>query len=219
MDQTSTSKNLLYLFAAIAGAGLIVYGAFFYTKPNAPIEQNAQIASPQNQLENEPMFEDPILGDPNAPVKIVEYASYLCGYCAQFSSETFPQIEEKYINTGKVKFIYRSFPPIELGMALSCAHEQGKFWEYHKFFINKTISTEDDLNAHAKEIGLLEENFQSCMSNKKYQAQAEYWYNEGHREGVEGTPTFFINGKMVVGALPFADFEKAIEEALSASQK
>jgi protein-disulfide isomerase len=215
MDQSNTSKNLLYLFAAVAGAGLIIYGAFFYTKPNAPTGQKAQISSPQDEISAQPMFEDQILGDPSAPVTMVEYASYLCGFCAQFAQETFPLIEEKYINTGKVKFIYRSFPPIELGMALSCAYDQGKFWEYHKFVLDKAISTEDDLTQYAGDLGLVKEDFRVCLANKKYQNQAEYWYNEGHKQGVEGTPTFFINETKIVGALPFAEFEKAIEEALN----
>ena len=59
------------------------------------------------------------------------------------------------------------------------------------------------------------EDFRVCLANKKYQNQAEYWYNEGHKQGVEGTPTFFINETKIVGALPFAEFEKAIEEALN----
>ena len=215
MEQSNTSKNLLYLFAAVAGAGLLIYGAFFYTKPNAPTDQKAQIVSPEEENVGEPMFADPVLGDPNAPVEIVEYASYLCGYCSKFAKETFPQIEEKYINTGKVKFIYRSFPPIELGMALSCANEQGKFWEYHKFLLDKTISTEDDLAKYAEELGLGAENFRSCLTSKKYQQQAEYWYNEGHKQGVEGTPTFLINGTKIVWALPFVEFEKVIDAALN----
>lgn len=214
MDQsTNYFKSFSYILAALAGAGLIIYGAFFYTKPKAATQQ-AKIF-PGNNSSAEINFQEPVLGEPNAPVTMIEYGSYLCGHCINFSLNTFPKIEEEYIKTGKVKFIYRSFPPIELGMALMCANEQNEYWEYHNKATGSNITKEDDLKLFASAIGLDTTKFNECLDSQKYQKAVEKIIKEGESLGVDGTPTFFINNQKLVGSLPYEDFQKVIDKELN----
>lgn len=201
-------KKFIYIITAVFGAGLIIYGALFYTK-TGPKETGILPSIVSNE------FEEPILGDPNAPVTMIEYGTYLCGHCVNFTLYNMPQIEENYIRTNKVKFIYRSYPPIELGMAILCANEQNKFWSYHNYLMEKGIKSEEDLKQYATEIGLKGDQFNQCLDSEKYKQKAENWYKLGQEQGVEGTPTFFINDKKIVGNLPYEEFKRVIEEELA----
>jgi len=171
------------------------------------------------------IFKDDLqIGKADAPVTIVEYFSYLCGYCKLFEDEVKPKILENYIQTGKAKLILRIFPPYELGQAALCANDQGKFLEYHDYLFenNGNIKTTDDLKNFAKNIGLNKSSFNQCMDSLKYESRAKDWYNQGisdlEKAGTPkekiGTPAFFINGIPVVGAMPYEDFVKAIESEL-----
>lgn len=216
-QQNPVIKNFLYIVAALAGAGLIIYGAFFYTKPNASSQQASiipQIIDQQTENDTNAGFKDPVLGEENAPVTIIEYGSYLCGHCNTFSRETFPEINKNYIETGKVKFIYRSYPPYELGMALMCANEQNKFWEYHEYAVQNDISKIEDLKFFAINAGLMGSAFDQCFDSGKYQSSAEKVITDGQNAGVTGTPTFFINNQKIIGALPYEDFVKVIDVEL-----
>jgi len=218
MEQQNTIvKNVLYIIAALAGAGLIIYGAFFYTKPNVNSQQASIIPKINEQTPNnaEINFVDPVLGEEKAPVTIIEYGSYLCGHCIAFGRDTFPKIDENYIKTGKVKFIYRSYPPYELGMALMCANEQNKFWEYHEYAIQNDINKVEDLKSFATSAGLDGSVFDQCFDSGKYQSAAEKIITDGQNAGVSGTPTFFINSQKIVGARAYEDFAKAIDSELN----
>lgn len=215
-QQNAVIKNVLYIVAALAGAGLIIYGAFFYTKPNINNQQASIIPKTSEQTQNAKIdFKDPVLGEENAPITIIEYGSYLCGHCITFSRETFPLINEKYIKTGKVKFIYRSYPPYELGMALMCANEQNKFWEYHEYAVQNDISKVEDLKLFATNAGLDNSTFNQCFDSGKYQSSAEEVITDGQNAGVSGTPTFFINDQKIIGALAYEDFAAAIDAELN----
>lgn len=164
------------------------------------------------------------VGNSDAPVTIIEYYSYFCGHCAKFNSETYPKIKEKYIDTGKVKFVYRVFPPYEASMAAICANKQGKFLEYHNYLFEHAseIKNPDDLKIAAKEAGLNETQFNNCYDFQEYLDEAREWYNQGQtdfeRENVpaemRGTPAFFINGDLILGAQPLETFIQGIEEKL-----
>jgi protein-disulfide isomerase len=210
MDRTNLTKKIIYTLAALLGAGLIIYGAVYYTgKTIIPSGGNT---SPEDAKAIQD-FKEAVLGNEKAPVTMIEYASYLCGHCVTFYQNTFPKIEEDYIKTGKVKMIYRPSPPLEIGMALACAQEQNKFWEYNHEAYESQIGSSDDLKKIAKEIGVDATKFDKCLDSEKYKAVAEQWYKEAQDAHVEGTPTFFINDKKLVGDLPYEDFQKAIEEA------
>jgi protein-disulfide isomerase len=172
------------------------------------------------------IFKDDIsIGKSDAPVTIIEYFSYLCGYCKQFEDDVKPKIIENYIQTGKAKLILRLFPPYELGQAILCANDQEKFLEYHNYLFanNADIKSIDDLKGFAKNIGLNESDFNQCLDSGKYKSRAEEWYAQGTNDLIKagiaedkiGTPAFFINGEAVIGLMPYEGFAKKVEKYLT----
>jgi len=167
---------------------------------------------------------DIVIGSQDAPVTIVEYFSYFCGYCELFHSETYPKIVENYISQGKVKFVIRVFPPFELGVSTLCALEQDKFTEYHNLLFEKASEIEkaEDLVGLAQSIDLDFDKFNQCFNSQEKLTQAENWYNQGQidfenagiAENQRGTPAFIINGEMLVGAQPYEAFVDVIERKL-----
>lgn len=200
---------IFIIFALVATGGIFIYKKFQDKKSN-------------NGGNIEPT--DIFVGKSDAPVTIVEYFSYVCGYCLKFHKETFPKMKENYIDKGKVKFIYRIVPPYEMAMAGLCAKEQNKFFEYHEYLFGHSTELKkvDDLKIMAKSAGLDENDFNQCLDSEKYLETAKAWYNEAEDaynkgnipEEQRGTPTFLINGKFLIGAQPYEEFEKMIENEL-----
>jgi len=166
------------------------------------------------------------MGNPNAPVHIIEYGDFQCPYCLKFWSETEPQLIEEYVNTGKVYFIYRSlgaFLGEESAWAAEgayCAGDQGRFWEYHDtLFVNWNGEntgnySKDRLIQFAESLELDMQTFESCLRDGWHTATVDQDAADASAAGVRATPTFFINGFMVEGAQPFAVMRQYIEEAL-----
>jgi protein-disulfide isomerase len=166
------------------------------------------------------------MGDPNAPVHIIEYGDFQCPFCLKFWSETEPQLIEEYVNTGKVYFEYRSFPILgpESGWAAEgayCAGDQNKFWEYHDtLFTNWTGEnvgdfTQDKLIQYAMALNLNMAEFESCLSEEKHKGTVEQDKVQGDADGVHATPTLFINGFKIEGAQPFHALKAYIEQILN----
>lgn len=168
---------------------------------------------------------DIVIGSVDAPVTIVEYFSYFCGYCKLFHDEIYPNIVEKYISTGKVKMVIRVFPPVELGASLLCAQEQDKFTEFHNLLYEKSNEIEkiEDIVVIAETLELNKDEFSQCLINEDKLKIAENWYNQGQKDfenaGVpeeqRGTPTFLVNGEIMIGAQPFESFVEVIERKLT----
>ena len=173
--------------------------------------------------------DDAVRGSSSAPVTIIEFSDYQCPFCRVFWKDTLPQLEDKYIKTGKVKFIYRDFPlsfhagALPAALATECAKEQGKFWEMHdKIFEEQdkqgqgTIQfTSDDLKKWAKDIGLDIAKFSPCLDTQKHKSEVDKDLADGSAAGVSGTPGFFVNGQELSGAQPFAAFAAVIEAELA----
>lgn len=185
---------------------------------------------------NHPQADRNSMGDPNAPVKIVEYSDFQCPFCKRFADETEHAIVDNYIATGKVYFTYRTmgnFVSNNIGqggkesrdsaMAAYCAADQGKFWEYKdSLFANwkgEDVGsfTQKRLIAMAESIGLDVDQFSQCLKSGKYSDQVEQDNQDGNTAGITGTPAFLINGELLTGAQPFATFQQAIEAALQAA--
>lgn len=165
--------------------------------------------------------DDPSKGSDNAPVTIIEFSDYQCPYCARFWRDTLPQIEEEYIETGKVKFVYRDFPlgfhqyAQKAAEAAECADEQGNYWDYHdKLFENQNALDTASLKQYAKDLGLDTAKFNDCLDSGKYASEVQKDFEDGQAAGVTGTPAFFINGQSVVGAQPFSAFKQVIDAEL-----
>ena len=173
-------------------------------------------------------------GKTDAKVTIVEFSDYQCPFCARYSNEIFPQIDRDYIQTGRVKYVFRDFPiasihpqAFKAHEAVHCAGEQAKRREMHeRVFANQRAMTEADLDAHARALGLDVAGFQKCLASAVYAAQIRKDLEEGQQSGVTGTPTFFLGLteansptvkaiRRIVGAQPYGVFKAAIEELLS----
>ena len=165
----------------------------------------------------------PTKGSEKAPVTIIEFSDFQCSFCRKFWQTTLPLIEKKYIQTGKVKFVYRHFailgkPSTAAAQAAECAGEQGKFWDYHDKLFSSAGSplafTDGKLKGYAKELGLKSQAFNQCLDSGKHLKKVEDETATAAFLGARGTPAFLLNGKLFAGAQPFEVFEAAIEEEL-----
>ncbi len=165
--------------------------------------------------------DDPVKGDKNAPITMIEFSDFECPFCGRWFQQTFPAIDEKYIKTGKVKLVYRDFPlnfhtqAQKAAEASECADEQGKFWPMHDKLFNEGVQGGvEGFKKYAKDIGLDTGKFNKCLDSGQMAAEIRKDLADGGRYGVSGTPGFFINGVKVVGAQPFQVFEQVIEAEL-----
>ena len=171
-------------------------------------------------FQNEPSLV--YLGSASAPVTIVEFSDFQCPYCAKFYFETFGQVYEKYIKSGKVRFAYRHFPlsfhenAQKAAEASECAREQNKFWEYaDKLFASQKSLGTESLKKYAADLGLDAKKFNECLDSGKAAPLVQADLSDGLEMGVSGTPAFLINEKLISGAQPFSAFENAIEQELN----
>lgn len=164
--------------------------------------------------------DDPLLGDVNAPITIIEFSDFSCTYCAAFATQTKPALEE-YIEEGTVRFVFRDYPltsihpkAIQVAKAAGCAHEQEKFWEYHDVvYQNITKQEIGDLRRYAQGINLNMSEYEECFASDRRFEEIQRDIIDARELGVAGTPTFFISGKRYTGFLSFEEIEAAIIEA------
>ena len=167
----------------------------------------------------------PARGTANAPIELIEFADFQCPFCGRFFSTTGKEIIEKYVKTGKAKLVYHDFAFLGeesnwAAEASRCAGDQNKYWQYHDYLYthqkgeNEGAFTKDHLKSFALEIGLNKGDFNNCLDSGKYAKDVANDTEAGRKLGVTGTPTSFVNGKIVQGAVPLAQFESAILEAL-----
>ncbi|MBI2056104.1 MAG: DsbA family protein [Candidatus Sungbacteria bacterium] len=212
---------------AIVVSGVLIAGAIIYTNSfGAPAGGNNLAGAGTAPIIKEDLSDnDPMLGSPEAPVTVVEFADFQCPFCGKFFKTVMPQLTEKYIKTGKVKFVYRDFAFLGeesefSASAAECAKEQGKYWEYHDYLFghqngeNQGAFDKKNLKQFARALGLNGGQFDTCLNSDKYLEEVRSDTEAGRAVGVSGTPTTFVNGKAIVGAVPFAQFEAAIAEAL-----
>jgi protein-disulfide isomerase len=165
----------------------------------------------------------PAKGDPNAPVKVIEVSSFVCSHCRDYALATEPKLEEQYIKTGKVYYIAHVLgfdsEAQRVAAAALCANDQGKYWEYSAvLFKNQGTFDSNSLSLYAQQVGLDTQVFVACVNAGKRLKDAQTASNTATAAGVNATPSFFINGKLVVGNVPLTEFQARIEEALKASQ-
>jgi protein-disulfide isomerase len=159
------------------------------------------------------------LGSDTAPVTIIEYASMTCPHCAQFHETTYPELKAKYIDTGKVRFIFREFPLDQLAaaafMLARCGSKERYFPMIETLFQQqRTWAVQRPLQplmAISKQAGISEQGFNECLKNQQVlDGIEEVRQRASQKFKVESTPTFFINGKLFRGAVTMADIEKEI---------
>ena len=163
--------------------------------------------------------EGPSRGGADAPVTIVEFSDFECPFCGR-AVETIKRVEKTYGD--KVRLVFRDFPLAihhsakRAAEGSHCAEEQGKFWEMHdKLFSKGGPITDGDLYRFAQQIKLDHDQFDACLQSGKFKDAWKPSQDEGTRVGVQSTPTFFINGRLIVGAANFDVFSRVIDEELA----
>lgn len=192
-------------------------GAVMTYIENLKKEANVKILLEEPKVEVK--AEGPSKGPADAPVTIVEFSDFECPYCSR-AAQTIDKVVEN--NAGKVRLVFRSYPlPFhkkakKASEAALCANEQGKFWQMHDaMFGDQQKLDVPDLKATAKTLGLDSAAFDTCLDSGKYAAQVDADMKVGQEAGVEGTPAFFINGRLVSGARPYEDFQAIVEQELA----
>lgn len=198
------------------------------------------VSSPQEQfgpqiIRNISLGDDPMRGNPDAAITIVEFSDFQCPFCAKFHQITLPLIEQNYISTGKVNFVYRDFPiqsthpnAIPAAHTTECADDQGKFWQMHDMIFEnqqtwKNLAPTDSVilfKEYAVELGLDSTEFESCMDSGKYLTEIAADLQDGREYGVTGTPAFFVGNEEIgftklIGAQPFSSFQRVIDGQLN----
>ena len=229
------------IFTAVI-VGIALFIAFLIIYPQVkPISNVTEIeVNPRLQADANRM------GDPNAPVKITEFADYQCPFCERFFNDTEPELEETYIETGKVYFTYRSAgnwvsdnigqgktESEDAAKAAYCAGDQNLYWEMHDMLYHNVIGEDTGsfvdrrLKAIAEKVpGMDMTQFNECYDSNKYQDQIDLDFKDAVTAGVEGTPSFILTytdasgqevSEKIDGAQPFSVFQERIEAALAAS--
>lgn len=167
--------------------------------------------------------DDHVLGSAEAPVTVIEYGDFQCPVCGEFDAETFPAIRAAYIDTGKVRWVFRHFPLRAIhpqaenaARAAECAGAQGVFWEYGELlFSNQSALGTDDLVAYANQLGLDASGLWQCVETDVTAERVQRDVSSGQALGVTGTPTFFIDGQRVAGFRSVAQFRELLDAALA----
>ena len=177
---------------------------------------------------------DPIIGNRDAEITIIEFSDFQCPFCARFHVQTLPTIMDEYINKGTVKLVFRDFPiqsihpnALPASVAAECANEQKKFKEMHDVLFEKQNewsnqnieSVMNTFSQYASDLGLEEKAFDSCLKNGKYIEEIQKDLDDGRTYGISGTPGFFIGNEQIgfielKGAQPFENFKKVIDNQL-----
>lgn len=229
-DRRGGSGSPYLIPGAIVLAGILIAGAVFYANLKSAPGQLGAASAPtlgSGAPSASPVIgnladDDPALGDPDAKVTLVEFGDFQCPFCARFFQTTEQDIIEKYVKTGKARFVYRDFPISAIhseaqksAEAAECADEQGKFWPYHNILYQRQNElSPQNYKKWAVELGLNAKQFTDCLDSGKYAGEVEKDLQDGQTAGVNGTPTTFVNGRMVQGAVPFSQFAAIIEEEL-----
>lgn len=212
------------LVSVLTVAGVALIFAAILILPN--LRSAGNVISPPDR--DYPMADGNAMGDPDAPVTIVEYSDFQCPFCRRFHDETLPGLIDQYISDGMVYFEYRNFAfigpeSVQAANAALCASDQNSFWGYAAtLFANQTGENvgafdETRLLAFGEEIGLNMDSFSSCVESGDYAAQVDQDRLDGQQAGVSSTPSFLVNGQLLTGALPLDQFQQVIDSALEGS--
>lgn len=214
------SRTGLYAAGALAAAA-IVAGIIYFAGDSTPAPGTPKDEVEVSELMEAGPLEDVVLGKADAPNTIVEYASMTCPHCANFNVNVFPQVKEKYIDTGKARFVFREFPLDGLAIAASmlarCAGNDRFYPMVDGLFETQetwAVPGEDGkqkLLLIAKQAGFSQEAFDKCLADKALFDKIVEVRKKAHEEfGVDSTPAFFVNGKRLKGPR-IEDFEAAID--------
>jgi len=229
---------LVLLCCSVVGA--VLWWNFFGTQFVETIRDQSldSIKATSTPLPTEPVPTEPnvenvetmemgnTLGDSDVPVTIIVYSDFQCSFCERYWRETEPQIIANYVETGDIYYVYRSLgafigPESQRSAAAAyCAGDQGMFWEYHDLLFenqegeNRGAFSNKNLLGFAEFLGLDMDQFSGCVRSGKYTEQVEQDRIDGQNSGVQGTPSFLVNGTLVEGAQPYKYIASIIDAEL-----
>ena len=210
----------IYLFAIPIVIGILT-GMFLAFYPQS--EDDSKLLTESKLIQNG----SPIMGNPSATITIVEWGDYQCTFCYKFHQSTLNTIKQDFIETGKVKLVFKDFPlngpdSVLAAEAAYCAQDQGKYWQYHdELYKNwggerKGWVNRDSLDKFATTVSLDLEKFDKCLDDHKYLERVNQMYEFGKEIGIDATPSFlvFSNEKIIkiTGNQPLEVFLKSLDE-------
>ncbi len=181
--------------------------------------------------------DDPMRGNKDAQITLIEFSDYQCPFCKRAFDETMPQIKHDYIDTGKIKHVFRDYPlpfhknAFAAALAAQCAQDQQKYWQYHDLLFERQSQWQDQnatgvvltFKKYAQELDMNPNMFDQCLDSKKYQEEVNKDIMHGSVYGISGTPTFYIGNEakgftQIIGAQPFSSFDNLFKYYESESQ-
>jgi protein-disulfide isomerase len=213
--------SLLLPLAFVAG---LASGYVFWGRSTGVVPESQAAVAPGEGEESAPrrfevsIDDDPSVGPADAPVVLIEFSDFNCPYCKKWHAETFPQLMSTYKD--EILFVYRDFPVTSqesyfAAQAAECADDQGKFWEFHDALLSGGQPLGAETYAtYAEDLGLDAGKLAECIESENYAEEVQGDFQAAAQLGVTGTPTFFINGLVLVGAQPFLQFSQVIDSEL-----
>lgn len=208
---SAEQRNAALIDQAVATAvASVPRGAVVAAEPTADPNQRFEVNDAGN----------PSRGPADAPITLIEFGDFRCGFCRRFNDETLNVVLAQYPDD--VRYVFRDYPilgPDSLAAALAseCADDQGMFWEFHDWaFMNQTNLTRDGFLSFAEEFALDIPSFTTCIDDNPHEESVMADYTTGQSLDVGGTPTFFLNGRRIIGAQPIQVFQEAIDAELAA---
>ena len=244
-----TIPKAIILGSVLVAISILISGGIIKIAPktagtgaNIPVPSVAPQQAPQAPQQptsaKVSLDDDPVLGSKNAKVTLIEFSDYECPFCKRHFDQVYPSLKKDYIDTGKVKMVFRDYPlPFHEPMATfeanaaNCAKEQGgdsAYFKFHNSIFTKTKSngnglTKDEIYQFASDLGLNQANLKACADSAKYAEEIKKDVADGGAVGVSGTPSFFIGksdpsgaitGTIIVGAQPYSAFQAVIDPLL-----
>lgn len=226
MKKSAKKNNQGPFLAVLGGIAVIGLGALLWlqNRPEAPI--TATTVDPNMAVEAEGY----LLGNPNAPVQVLEWADFECPACSSFATLTEPDVRKRLVETGQISFRFFDFPLAShrntwaASNAAACANDQQKFWEYHDMIFARQdrwagiARPKGVFEQIAKDVGLDVGAWEECYDARRHQAKIQANAREGERRGVGQTPTFVIGNKMVPGAIGWDTFKAYVDSAMATAR-
>jgi len=209
----------------LAYAGLAVLLGIFALNQNLRADVPPPLEQTSLREQTALAAERPVKGTPQAQVTIVEFSDYQCPYCGEFHRDVLPRIMKDYVDSGKARWVFRNLPlsfhenALSAAQAAECANTQGKYWQMQDMlFDNQGSLSDSNYDKWASELGLDHSNFSRCMREGETLPEIEYDMQYARNISVHSAPTFFINGRPLVGAAPYDDFKRVVDEELDKAQ-
>lgn len=221
-------RNILIVAGGLVAVAAIASGVYFGTRPASPgptpTQTAASTAAPDKAAILTVQPNDHVEGDPKAPITLIEYASFTCPHCAHFNTVELPKIKEKWIDTGKVKLVYRDFPLDETAAKAAelaqCSGKDKYFAVVDMIFrgqLNWATASDPiaELSKSLRIAGMGEKEVKACLADPKVADGVVASYRSGEQAGVDSTPTLFINGQQFKGARSVEELDATFTKLLS----